>query len=93
MAPKDPTPHFGEIMQPPNRTIPQPKPGEENDERLESEPTAEDAADEPVIGERPPLPAHPERMTASGEKEETDPAIERGPGIEDGVKSLKKQKG
>jgi hypothetical protein len=72
MAPKDRTPHFGEIVQPPNRTIPQPKPGEERDE---------------------PVRGNPDSMAVDVEDEEADPVIDSGPRIDDGVKSLKKQRG
>lgn len=92
MAPDDPTPHGGEIMhEPPERAkIPQPKPGGESDQPVRGEPSAKD---EPAAARRPALPEHPERMAADIEDEEADPVIDRGPGIDDGVKSLKKQRG
>jgi hypothetical protein len=93
MAPKDPTPRGGEILQPPNRTIPQPRPGEESDEPVLGNPVADEAGDQPDIPKRPALPRDPQRMAADIEDEEADPVIDSGPGIDDGVKSLKKQKG
>ena len=92
MAPDDPTPHGGEIMHelPQRAKIPQPKPGGETDEPAGGSPRAED---EPEGARRPALPEHAEPMAVDIEDEEADPVTDRGPGIDDGVKSLKKQKG
>jgi hypothetical protein len=77
--------------------FPQPKPGEESDEPVRGNPLADEAEDEsgiePDIGHRPALPDHPEQMAADIEDEEADPVIDTGPGIDDGVTSLKKQRG
>jgi hypothetical protein len=73
MAPTDNSPHAGEIMQRPERVIPEPKPGEESDEPVKGNPEAgerEEAEGEPDIAQRPSLPQH-----------------------DDGMKSLKKQRG
>jgi hypothetical protein len=93
MAPKDTTPHGGEIMQPPNRTIPQPKPGEGGDEPARPNADADEAEEEPGFEDRPSLPTHPEPVAADMEDEEADPVTDSGPGIADGIKSLKKQRG
>ena len=91
MAPKDTTPHGGEIMQPPNRTIPEPKPVEEVLGPMHGH--AEESREDAEPAKRPALPAHPEPMAADVEYEETDPVLDRGPGSADGLKSLKKQRG
>lgn len=95
MPPDDPTPHGREIMhEPPERAkIPEPKPGEEWDELVHGNPRSDDAKDEPDIAHRPALPEHAERTAVDIEDEEADPVTDSGPGIDDGVKSLKKQKG
>jgi hypothetical protein len=80
-------------MQPPNRTIPQPKPGEESDEPVRGNPDADEVEDEPEIAHRPSLPQHPHSMAVDVGDEEAEPVIDSGPGMDDGVKSLKKQKG
>lgn len=94
MVPDDPTPHAGEIMQPPNRTIPQPKPGEEGDGLVADHADADAAQDESNLKVRPSLPAHTEPVGANAQKdEESHPAVRTGHGIADGIKSLRKQKG
>lgn len=45
------------------------------------------------ISQRPALPDHTERMAADIEDEEADPVVDSGPGIADGVRGLKKQRG
>lgn len=94
MAPADTTPHGGEIMhEPPERRFPQPQPGGERDEPLHADSGTPAAGDEPDIAHRPSLPKRPQRVAADIEDEEADPVIDSGPGIADGVKSLKKQRG
>jgi hypothetical protein len=92
VPPIDDTPHAGEIMQPPERRIPQPQPGQESDEPVRGNPEADEAEDEPDIAHRPELPEHPAQMMVDSENEDA-PVIDSGPGIDDGVKSLKKQRG
>ena len=91
MPPDDRTPHGGEIMHaPPDRAkIPDLEPLGDNDEHG----TGTDAGEAPDVAARPALPDHPEQMAADIEDEEADPVIDTGPGIADGFKSLKKQKG
>lgn len=86
MPPDDPTP-LGDAMTHrfTHQKIPQPKPDSEEAERGPAH-----AAD---IAQRPELPEHPERMTADVEDEEADPVVDTGPGIADGMQSLKKQRG
>lgn len=94
MAPDDPTPHGREILhEPPERaTFPQPKPGEQSHgERGAAR--ADEERGEPDIAHRPALPRHPEQTAVDVEDKEADPVTDSGPGISDGVKSLKKQKG
>jgi hypothetical protein len=82
MCPIDPTPHFGEIMQPPpDHDIPGGKPDDQAQQRS------------PDIAHRPALPDHPEQMAVDIEDEEADPVIDTGPGIADGLRSLNKQRG
>jgi hypothetical protein len=83
MPPRDPSPLGDEMAETlPERKFPEPKPNGQ-------------AADEPApdISRRPPLPDRPERMAADIEDQEADPVKDSGPGIADGVRSLKKQKG
>lgn len=91
MCPDDPTPHGREILhRPPERAkFPQPKAGEE----LHGGPGADQSADERDPSHRPALPEHPVRTAVDIEDEEADPVTDSGPGIDDGVKSLKKQRG
>jgi hypothetical protein len=93
MAPIDDTPHAGEIMQPPERRIPEPEPGQESDEPVRGNPDADEAGEEPDIAHRPALPERPAQMAIDVEDEDADPVIDSGPGIDDGLKSLKKQRG
>ena len=93
MAPIDDTPHAGEIMQPPERSIPQPQPGQESDEPVRGNPQADETGKESDSRHRPALPEHPAQMAVDVEDEEADPVIDSGPGIDDGVKSLSKQRG
>ena len=79
MCPVDPTPHAGEMMQPPeDHEFPQGKSGK---------------AAVPDIAHRPGLPTHPEQMAVDIEDEEEDPVVDSGPGITDGPHSLRKQRG
>jgi hypothetical protein len=83
--PDDPTP-LGDAMTHrfPDQKIPQPKP----------ERAGNTHADEKRgTASRPALPDHPQRMAADIEDEDADPVIDTGPGIADGPKSLKKQRG
>ena len=47
----------------------------------------------PDVSRRPTLPDRPQPMAADIEDEEADPVIDSGPGIADGAKSIKKQRG
>jgi hypothetical protein len=38
-----------------------------------------------AVGERPPLPDHPQIMPADVEDEDADPVVETGPGVSDSV--------
>jgi hypothetical protein len=84
--PDDPTP-LGDAMTHrfPDQKIPTPKPG--------SPDTDGEAPRATDISQRPSLPEHPERMAADIEDEEADPVVDDGPGIADGMHSLKKQRG
>ena len=90
MPPDDPTP-LGDAMTHrfPNQKIPDPKPNP-GGAGHDSSPAASRAGD---ISERPALPDHAERMAADVEDEEADPVIDTGPGIADGARGLKKQRG
>jgi hypothetical protein len=82
MCPIDPTPHAGEVMQPPpDHEFPEPKPG------------VSGAPGKPDIAHRPALPDDPQQLAVDIEDEEADPVIDTGPGIADGVHGLKKQRG
>jgi hypothetical protein len=85
MPPDDPTP-LGDAMTHrfTQQKIPDPKPNDED---------ARPANAQADIDRRPALPEHPERMAADIEDEEADPVVDTGPGIADGLKSLKKQRG
>ena len=80
--PDDTSPHGGEAMHelPDRARIPKDKPG------------GLPATD---IGERPPLPRHPEPMAADIEDEEDDPVVESGPDVADetGKPSVTRQPG
>ena len=89
MPPQDPTPLGDEMAERvPERKFPQPKPGRE-----QSSPASDEDAKALDISRRPALPDHPERTAADIEDEDADPVIDTGPGIADGPKSLKKQRG
>ena len=84
MPPRDPSPLGDEMAETlPERKFPESKP---------DGPAATDEA-APDISQRPPLPEHPERMAVDVEDEEADPVTDTGPGIADGIRSLRKQKG
>lgn len=80
--PDDTSPHGGESMHelPDRARIPKDRPG--------SLPATD-------IGERPPLPQHPEPMAADVEDEDEDPVVESGPGVADetGKPSVTRQPG
>jgi hypothetical protein len=89
MPPDDPTP-LGDAMTHrfTQQKIPDPKPNSEgagSGGKADATPTD--------IAQRPGLPEHPERMAADIEDEEADPVIDSGPGIADGIKGPKKQRG
>lgn len=86
MPPDDPTP-LGDAMTHrfTQQKIPEPKPDDADAAR--DKPQATDPA------ERPALPDRPAPMAADVEDEEADPVVDAGPGISDGVKSVKKQRG
>ncbi|MCM2253034.1 MAG: hypothetical protein NDJ19_11795 [Ramlibacter sp.] len=87
---KDTTPHGGEIMQPPHRTIPEPLPEQEGDEPR-GDPDEDEDEDEPEISQRPPLPSHTEPMAVHAD-EEADVPTHAGWSAT-GLRSLHKQKG
>ncbi len=94
MSPIDDTPHAGEIMQPPERRIPQPLPGQASDEPLRGNSRADELGEESNVAHRPPLPRHAQRHAADGEAEPGEPAIEHRRVRDDGgAKSFKKQRG
>lgn len=90
MLPSDRSPHGEEILHElPERVFPQPQPeraGATSDDEMEQ-------PQEPDIAHRPSLPEHPQQMAVDIEDEEADPVVDTGPGIDDGFKSLKKQRG
>lgn len=88
---KDTTPHGGEIMQPPNRTIPEPLPEEEIDEPR-SDPDEDESEDEAEISQRPPLPSYTDPMAVHADEEEADVSIHAGWSAA-GFRSPHKQKG
>ena len=91
MPPLDPTPLGDEMVHRlPERKFPQPKPGKESDPVRGDHAASER---EPDIRDRPALPEHPQPMAADVEDEEADPVVDSGPGIDDGVKGLRKQRG
>lgn len=84
MPPRDPSPLGDEMAHTmPEQKFPEPKPGG---------PAASDES-APDIAHRPPLPDHSEPMAVDVEDEEADPVTDEGPGIADGVRSPKKQRG
>lgn len=94
MPPDDPTP-LGDAMTHrfPQQKIPEPKPGASgNGPARGGHRVARDKPAADVSG-RPPLPKHPQPMAADVEDEDADPVTDTGPGIDDGLKSLKKQRG
>lgn len=94
MPPNDRTPLGDEMVERlPERNFPQAKADELRDKPGRADPAASDTRATPDIRHRPELPEHPERMAADIEDEEADPVIDTGPGIADGVKGLKKQRG
>ena len=94
MMPIDPSPHGAEVQHElPEPSYPEPSPGAESDEPVRGQPAAGDAEAEPDIAHRPGLPEHPAMTAADIEDEEADPVVDDGPGIADGVTSLRKQRG
>ena len=92
MPPLDPTPLGDEMVHRlPERKFPQPKPDKDNDDLVSGGPAS--SAREADIRDRPALPQHPQPMAADVEDEEADPVVDSGPGIDDGVKGLRKQRG
>lgn len=92
MPPDDPTP-LGDAMTHrfANQKIPEPNPNA--GEADQDSPAAARAKRSGDIAQRPALPDRPERMAADVEDEEADPVIDTGPGIADGVRDPKKQRG
>lgn len=89
MPPIDPSPEGAEVLhQQHEPKFPEPKPGDESDEPVRGQPGAAQPDDA-----RPELPNHPTSTAADIEDEDADPVIDDGPGIADGVKSLRKQRG
>jgi len=92
MPPLDPTPLGDEMVHRlPERKFPQPKPDKVNDDLVSGGPAP--SAREADMRDRPALPQHPQPMAADVEDEEADPVVDSGPGIDDGVKGLRKQRG
>lgn len=92
MPPLDPSPLGDEMVHRlPERKFPQPKPGTDSDKPVG--PGAAPPKGGPDIRDRPALPDHPQPMAADVEDEEADPVVDSGPGIGDGVRSLRKQRG
>ena len=88
----DSAPHGAEVQHElPEPRYPEPQPGQESDEPVRAQPSAGGA--EPAIGHRPDLPAQPAMTAADVEDEDADPVVDEGPGIDDGVRSLRKQRG
>lgn len=89
MSPTDDSPHAGEIMQPPERRIPQPLPGQESHDAR-----GDELGDEADVGHRPPLPRHHERSAPDAQGDAAGPVMQhRRVRDDDGVKSVKKQRG
>ena len=64
MPPIDPSPHGAEVLhQAPEPKYPEPKPGEESDEPVRGQPSA----NEPDTRNRPRLPEQPDHMAADDE--------------------------
>ncbi|HSH91268.1 MAG TPA: hypothetical protein VK996_14875 [Ramlibacter sp.] len=103
MPPVDSTPRGDEMVRRlPERKFPEPKPqGSREDAEMGQTPFVSEKPERSErdhgaatdISRRPALPEHPERMAADIEDEEADPVIDTGPGIADGMKSFRKQKG
>lgn len=92
MPPLDPTPLGDEMVHRlPERKFPQPKPDAGSDDLVRGGPASRER--EADMRDRPALPQHPQPMAADVEDEEADPVIDSGPGIDDGVKGLRKQRG
>ena len=86
MPPVDSTPRGDEMVRRlPERKFPEPEKPDRS--------STEDRGAATDISHRPALPEHPQPMAADIEDEEADPVIDTGPGIADGMKSFRKQKG
>jgi hypothetical protein len=81
MCPIDPSPHFGEVMQEPEKQFPKPTP----DVTHEPKPKA---LDDVPVQDRPPIPSRSETMAVDIEDEDADPVVESGPGLEKRQTSL-----
>ena len=91
MAPIDSAPHGEEIQhQSPEPRYPEPKPGEESDEPVRGQPSADRESDST---DRPSLPEQPVMTAADVEDEDADPVIDDGPDIADGVTGSHKRRG
>jgi len=94
MSPIDDTPHAGEIMQPPERRIPQPLPGQEHEQQSRGNARADEPSQAEVVRRRPPLPRHGQPSGECGRREASEAAIEHRRVMDErGAKSLKKQRG
>jgi hypothetical protein len=93
--PIDSSPRGAEVLhQPPQPKYPEPRPGQESDEPVRGQLGAAQAERDGGMAGRPSLPDRPEPMAVDVEDEEADPVIDSGPGIDDdGLKSLRKQRG
>ena len=92
MPPLDPTPLGDEMVHRlPERKFPQPKPDADSKDLVSGGPASPER--EADMRDRPALPQHPQPMAADVEDEEADPVTDSGPGIVDGVKGLRKQRG
>ncbi len=93
MSPIDDTPHAGEIMQPPQRRIPHPLPGQASDQPLHGKVHA-DELQQAEVAQRPPLPSHRQRSAAAAPGQAAEPLVQkRRARGEDRPKSLKYQRG
>jgi len=81
MCPIDPTPHFSQVLQPPP------------DHEFPKQKTDGKEPPDPDMRARPALPEDPEQMAVDVEDEEADPVVDSGPGIADGLHSLRRQRG
>jgi len=84
MCPIDPTPHFGEVRQKPQKQFPKPTP----DVNHEDKPQADEPQASELIADRPEIPDSSEVMAVDIEDEDADPVVESGPGLDKRQTSL-----